>query len=69
MVVPGGATLSEAEHSKAVEAFESLGICHQLAEAAATLGWKAPTTIQEQAIPSVLKGLAVILLFRRTLCP
>ena len=69
MVVPGDATLSEAEHSKAVEAFESLGICHQLAETAATLGWKAPTTIQEQAIPSVLKGLPGTVLFRHTLCP
>jgi ATP-dependent RNA helicase DDX47/RRP3 len=49
--------LSEADHAAAVKAFEALGICTQLAEAAASLGWKSPTAIQEQAIPSVLSGV------------
>jgi ATP-dependent RNA helicase DDX47/RRP3 len=48
--------LSDADHAAAVKAFEALGICTQLAEAAAALGWKSPSAIQEQAIPSVLQG-------------
>lgn len=50
--------LTDAEHEACTKAFESLGICTQLAEAAASLGWKGPTTIQEQAIPNVLAGLS-----------
>lgn len=53
-------TLTETEHKSAVESFEKLGICSQLAEAAASLGWKVPTSIQQQAIPSVLEGKDVI---------
>lgn len=49
-------TLSEEDAKKAVQAFEALGICNQLAEAAASLGWKSPSSIQEQAIPQVLQG-------------
>ncbi len=41
---------------KAVALFEKLGICKQLAESAAGLGWKAPTSIQEQAVPHLLAG-------------
>eukprot|EP00208_Stichococcus_sp_RCC1054_P000525 CAMPEP_0206143704 /NCGR_PEP_ID=MMETSP1473-20131121/21495_1 /ASSEMBLY_ACC=CAM_ASM_001109 /TAXON_ID=1461547 /ORGANISM="Stichococcus sp, Strain RCC1054" /LENGTH=45 /DNA_ID= /DNA_START= /DNA_END= /DNA_ORIENTATION= len=35
----------------AAEKFETLGLCSQLAEAAAALKWIAPSPIQEQAIP------------------
>ena len=56
MVPPSGKVLSEEEHSKAKAAFEKLGICDQLAEAAASLGWKSPSSIQEQAVPLVLQG-------------
>ena len=40
----------------AVTLFEKLGICRQLAESAVGLGWKAPTSIQEQAVPHLLAG-------------
>lgn len=48
--------LSDKERDESVKAFEKLGICIQLAEAAASLGWKIPSSIQQQAIPSVLEG-------------
>lgn len=54
----GGKVLSEEEHSKAAAAFQKLGVCEQLAEAAAALGWKTPSSIQEQAVPLVLQGEA-----------
>ncbi|GFH21783.1 DEAD box RNA helicase CiRH10, partial [Haematococcus lacustris] len=57
MVVP---QLTGKEREDAVSAFVKLGVCQQLAEAAATLGWKAPTSIQEQAIPQLLDGKDVI---------
>lgn len=56
MVGSNSTQLSESDHKAAVKAFEELGICAQLAEAAASLGWKSPTSIQEQAIPNVLQG-------------
>lgn len=48
--------LTEQEKASAIAAFEKLGLCTQLAEAAAGLGWKAPSSIQEQAIPHLLQG-------------
>lgn len=39
-----------------MEAFKELGVCDELAEAAAALGWKGPTEIQKQAIPQTLTG-------------
>ena len=42
--------------SEAADAFEKLGVCRQLAVAAAELGWKTPTSIQEQAVPHLLAG-------------
>jgi len=44
----------------AAEKFETLGLCSQLAEAAAALKWIAPSPIQEQAIPHLLQGRDVI---------
>lgn len=44
------------DNNDAISLFEKLGICRQLAEAAASLGWKAPTSIQEQAVPHLLAG-------------
>ena len=54
--------LSDAEEAAAAKEFEKLGVHPQLAEAAASLGWKKPSAIQEQAVPQLLKGpeLAVI---------
>jgi len=49
-------SLSDAEHAEAILAFSKLGLCTQLAEAAAALGWKGPTAIQEQSIPPLLEG-------------
>ena len=39
-----------------IERFKALGVCEELAEAAAALGWKNPTHIQEQAVPHLLQG-------------
>ena len=50
--------LTPAENDKAIAAFGELGVCRQLAEAAAGLGWKTPSSIQTQAIPHLLQGLA-----------
>lgn len=50
------AALTPAEHDKAVSAFGELGLCPQLAEAAAGLGWKTPSSIQIQAVPHLLQG-------------
>lgn len=50
------ASLTPAERDKAVSAFAELGICQQLAEAAADLGWKTPSSIQVQAVPHLLQG-------------
>ena len=55
-MAPSGKVLSEEDHVKAVAAFQALGVCEQLAEAAASLGWKTPSGIQEQAVPQVLQG-------------
>lgn len=55
-MAPAGKQLSGEEHAKAVAAFQKLGVCEQLAEAAAALGWKSPSHIQEQAVPMVLQG-------------
>mmetsp|Transcript_26315 Transcript_26315/g.71197 ORF Transcript_26315/g.71197 Transcript_26315/m.71197 type:complete len:447 (+) Transcript_26315:177-1517(+) len=52
--------LTDAEKKGAVEAFEKLGLCVGLAEAAAALGWKKPSSIQEQAIPLLIQGKDVI---------
>ena len=53
--------LGSEEHSAAVAGFEALGICQQLAEAAVALGWKEPTSIQQQALPHLLQGAAMLL--------
>mmetsp|Transcript_15924 Transcript_15924/g.28288 ORF Transcript_15924/g.28288 Transcript_15924/m.28288 type:complete len:442 (-) Transcript_15924:136-1461(-) len=52
--------LSEKETAVAVAEFKKLGVHEQLAEAAATLGWKKPSAIQEQAIPQLLQGHDII---------
>lgn len=48
--------LSESEREQAIQAFKALGVHSQLAEAAASLKWKAPTPIQLQAVPHLLQG-------------
>eukprot|EP00955_Chlamydomonas_euryale_P053347 355477-Chlamydomonas_euryale.AAC.2 len=45
-----------AAEAAAVAAFEALGVCTLLAEAAAGLGWTSPSAIQEQAVPHLLAG-------------
>lgn len=54
------APLTPAENDKAIAAFEELGVCRQLAEAAANLGWKSPSSIQAQAIPHLLQDRDII---------
>lgn len=51
--------LTEKERVLAIKAFEELGLCTQLAEAAASLGWKTPSVIQQQGIPPLLQGVLV----------
>ena len=46
----------ENDEKTAADKFEALGICRQLAEAAAALKWSAPSPIQEQAVPHLLQG-------------
>lgn len=48
--------LTDEEKAASCAAFRALGVCSQLAEAAAALGWKSPSPIQEQAIPHLLDG-------------
>ncbi|KAK2077242.1 hypothetical protein QBZ16_004876 [Prototheca wickerhamii] len=60
MVAQLASELGDARRASAVEAFEALGVCKQLAEAAASLGWQSPSEIQAQSIPIVLKGQDVI---------
>lgn len=50
--------LTDKEREEAIKAFEALGLCTQLAEAAAGLGWKQPTVIQQQAVPPLIQGEA-----------
>jgi len=50
--------LSDEERARAIKTFEELGLCVQLAEAAATLGWKSPSPIQQQAVPPLLQGMS-----------
>eukprot|EP00798_Chlamydomonas_sp_ICE-L_P032523 gene32523-17236_t len=52
--------LSAVERKECLDSFLKLGICLELAEAAASLGWKSPSSIQEQAIPHLLQGKDVI---------
>ncbi len=54
--------LTPAENDKAIAAFGELGVCRQLAEAAAGLGWKTPSSIQTQAIPHLLQGILTYIL-------
>ena len=49
---------SPATRVQAIAAFESLGLCQQLAEAAAELGWRCPSNVQQQAVPLLLQGQA-----------
>ena len=46
----------------AAAAFEELGVCTELAQACAALGWKAPTAIQTQAVPLALAGARCVAL-------
>lgn len=48
--------VEESEAKTPLEAFQKLGVCSQLAEAAVSLGWKAPSAIQVQAVPHALQG-------------
>jgi ATP-dependent RNA helicase DDX47/RRP3 len=50
------AALSEADAEKSKEAFRDLGVCDELCEACADMGWKVPTEIQREALPPLLDG-------------
>jgi ATP-dependent RNA helicase DDX47/RRP3 len=54
------AVLTPAETETAVTAFTALGVCDELARAAAALGWKTPSAIQVESIPQALLGKDVI---------
>lgn len=53
---------AENEHGReeGAQRFMELGVCKELADAAAQLGWHEPTEIQKQAIPLALKGKDVV---------
>jgi hypothetical protein len=48
---------TDAEKDESIRAFEALGVCQQLAESCAALGWKTPSPIQEEAVPHLLQGI------------
>lgn len=48
------------EEQETAKTFQELGIIEQLCEACETMGYKAPTPIQSQAIPLALEGRDVI---------
>ncbi|GBG87397.1 hypothetical protein CBR_g45454 [Chara braunii] len=48
--------------SGAAGKFIELGICSQLADAAESMGWKAPSAIQAESIPHALEGRDIIAL-------
>lgn len=48
--------VSQAAEKSSTEKFKELGVCEELAEAAVSLGWKTPSSIQQQAIPHLLQG-------------
>lgn len=48
------------EEPQTAKTFQELGIIEQLCEACETMGYKAPTPIQSQAIPLALEGRDVI---------
>eukprot|EP01025_Chloroclados_australasicus_P019821 TRINITY_DN20867_c0_g2_i2.p1 TRINITY_DN20867_c0_g2~~TRINITY_DN20867_c0_g2_i2.p1 ORF type:complete len:448 (-),score=59.52 TRINITY_DN20867_c0_g2_i2:605-1927(-) len=52
--------LTKEEQVKASKEFQELGVCSELADTAAELGWKKPTSIQQQAIPHSIQGKDVI---------
>ncbi len=52
-------TKERRQENGSIASFEALGVCSQLAEAAAALKWERPTPIQEQAVPLLLQGMAV----------
>lgn len=52
-------TLTDAEKKKSMDAFKALGLSEQLADAAASLGWKEPSIIQQQAVPHLLQGTPI----------
>lgn len=51
---------AESEEEGGKGAFEALGVCAELAEAAESLGWSTPTEVQKQAIPLALKGQDIV---------
>jgi ATP-dependent RNA helicase DDX47/RRP3 len=48
------------ENSDSIVAFESLGICKEIAKAAVMIGWKEPSTIQKEVVPHLLQGKDII---------
>ncbi|KAL4963573.1 RNA-dependent ATPase RRP3 [Aspergillus stella-maris] len=48
------------EEPETAKSFKELGIIEQLCDACETMGYKAPTAIQSQAIPSALEGRDII---------
>jgi hypothetical protein len=60
--------LTASDAPTAAKAFRALGVCEQLAESAAALGWKTPTAVQEQAVPHLLQGEDIFLLNCPTPC-
>jgi hypothetical protein len=52
---------SKENDEEALQAFEALGLCKQVADAAVALGWKTPSKIQLEAIPHAVQGRTELL--------
>lgn len=44
------------QNQDSIRAFCELGVCQELAQSAASLGWKQPMPIQQKSIPQILSG-------------
>lgn len=51
------------EHKEDSRSFKDFGVCEQLVEACANLGWASPTKIQALVLPHAFEGSVSLLVF------
>ncbi|KAL8140445.1 hypothetical protein V2J09_006466, partial [Rumex salicifolius] len=59
---PLSATMEEGDKQEVKISFKQLGLCDELVDACANLGWKVPTKIQVDAIHHALEGIILSLI-------